>query len=48
MKDKKQYIQTSFPKSPQREKGNYSPPFMGGVRGWAFIVYSVSASPQTR
>ena len=37
MKDKKQYIKTSFPKSPQREKGNYSPLFMGGVRGWVFL-----------
>ena len=53
MKDKKQYIKTSFSKSPQREKGNYSPPFMGGVRGWVFLFFtllplsSFAQSPET-
>ena len=37
MKEKKHYINTSYSQSPQREKGNYSPPFMGGVRGWVFF-----------
>ena len=53
MKDKKQYIKTSFSKSPQREKGNYSPPFMGGVRRWVFLfltllpLSSFAQSPET-
>lgn len=53
MKDKKQYIKTSCSKSPQREKGNCSPPFMGGVRGWVFLfltllpISSFAQSPET-
>ena len=53
MKDKKQYIKTSCSKSPQREKGNCSPPFIGGVRGWVFLfltllpLSSFAQSPET-
>ena len=53
MKDTKQYIKTSCSKSPQREKGNCSPPFIGGVRGWVFLfltllpLSSFAQSPET-
>ena len=42
MKEKKHYINTSYSQSPQREKGNYSPPFMGGARGWVFFFIFLS------
>ena len=41
MKDKKHYTYTSYSKPPQREKGNYSPPFVGGVRGWVFLLLTL-------
>ena len=41
MKDKNHYTYTSYSQPPQREKGNYSPPFMGGVRGWVFLFLTL-------
>ena len=42
MEEKKHYINTSYSQSPQREKGNYSPPFMRGARGWVFFFIFLS------